>query len=265
MRLDPAYGIEAPELGWVPAPRYLLRRSRVLKLLRDVPRGRILEVGCGAGALLYDLAKEGFRCTGYDTSEDAVAVARKIHEQTGVTIGSTSSATWEADFDGLLAFEVLEHVDDDLGTIRQWARWVKPGGWFLISVPAHSSMWGPLDEWAGHVRRYGRSDLRRLVEQAALAIVHLECYGFPLSRLMHPVRSRRYAALLARHKSLTPTVSRARQTASSGIRRTEVLGSLYRFHVNGPGKLIMRVFIGLQGLFLNTDWGDGYLLLARKN
>ena len=54
---EPVYsrmtGAVVPEMGWVPPFRYLLRRSRILSLLRTVPRGALLEIGCGAGALLY--------------------------------------------------------------------------------------------------------------------------------------------------------------------------------------------------------------------
>ena len=52
MEIHPVYGISFPERGWVPAPRYLLRRDRVLRLLARLPVGRLLEIGCGSGALL---------------------------------------------------------------------------------------------------------------------------------------------------------------------------------------------------------------------
>lgn len=61
MYVHPVFGPVAPELGWVPAPRYLLRRSRVLRLLATVERGRLLEIGCGAGVLCQEVARLGFR------------------------------------------------------------------------------------------------------------------------------------------------------------------------------------------------------------
>src|SRR5688572_255286 len=70
-----SYGRVAPELGWVPAPRYLLRRHRALNLLKGLPRGRVLEVGCGAGALLNDLAGLGYDCTALESSSEARRVA----------------------------------------------------------------------------------------------------------------------------------------------------------------------------------------------
>ena len=49
---DSFLGPAAPDLGWVPAPRYLMRRARILRQLSTIPTGRLLEVGPGAGMIL---------------------------------------------------------------------------------------------------------------------------------------------------------------------------------------------------------------------
>lgn len=56
-------------------------------------------------------------------------------------------------FDAVLAFEVLEHVDDDTGLLEEVARVTTPGGMLIMSTPIHASMWSPLDDACGHVRR----------------------------------------------------------------------------------------------------------------
>src|SRR3546814_16277129 len=76
-------GIVAPDAGWVPPIRYLLRRARILELLRKQPVGRLLEVGCGAGALLCDLTRRGYAAQGLETSEKALQVAARIAEIKG--------------------------------------------------------------------------------------------------------------------------------------------------------------------------------------
>ena len=58
--LHPTYGPALPELNWVPAPSYLMRRHRVLRLLRDMAPCRVLDIGCGPGALLRDFADRAF-------------------------------------------------------------------------------------------------------------------------------------------------------------------------------------------------------------
>lgn len=56
-------------------------------------------------------------------------------------------------FDAVLAFEVLEHVDDDTGLLDEVARVTASGGMIIMSTPVHASMWSPLDDACGHVRR----------------------------------------------------------------------------------------------------------------
>lgn len=56
-------------------------------------------------------------------------------------------------FDAVLAFEVVEHVEDDTGLIEEMARVSRNGAVLLLSTPVHASMWSPLDDACGHVRR----------------------------------------------------------------------------------------------------------------
>ncbi len=56
-------------------------------------------------------------------------------------------------FDALLAFEVVEHVEDDTGLLGEMARVSRPDAVLLLSTPVHASMWSPLDDACGHVRR----------------------------------------------------------------------------------------------------------------
>src|SRR3546814_6549126 len=72
-----------------------------------------------------------------------------------------------------MAFEVLEHIEDDHAALRQWLGWLKPGGILLMSVPAHPSQWNAADVWAGHFRRYRKRELLGLVEENVLELEHV--------------------------------------------------------------------------------------------
>jgi SAM-dependent methyltransferase len=81
----------------------------------------------------------------------------------------------------IFALNVIEHIEDDSGAIREIRRKLKPGGILLIYVPAFACLWTGLDEKLGHYRRYTKTSLRRLVEQEGFAIEHLryaDCLGF---------------------------------------------------------------------------------------
>src|SRR3546814_21154103 len=57
---DSLLGPAAPDLGWVPAPRYLHRRARILSQLRGLPASELLDIGPGAGMLMQALSARGF-------------------------------------------------------------------------------------------------------------------------------------------------------------------------------------------------------------
>lgn len=260
-----SYGRVAPELGWVPAPRYLLRRHRVLKLLKCLPRGKVLEVGCGAGALLNDLTGLGFDCIALESSSDARQVAKELNAgNSHATVFADAQEGWSGHFDYLLAFEVLEHIEDDFSALQQWVQWLKPSGRLILSVPAHPHLWSDSDVWAGHFRRYRRVQLRDLMEQTGLSVDRIECYGFPLANAIEPIRARFHAKALERRRKVeTAAEDKALGTSRSGIERpTET--RLYPLLASWPGVLVMSSFCRFQGLFLRTDWGTGYLAIGRR-
>lgn len=59
----------------------------------------------------------------------------------------------DGSFDAVLAFEVVEHVEDDAGLLSEVARVSRPEALLILSTPVHASMWSPLDDACGHVRR----------------------------------------------------------------------------------------------------------------
>ena len=189
---SPLFGPVVPEIGWAPPLRYLLRRNRVLKLLAPLPMEALLEVGCGSGALLHELARFAQQAVGLETSEPAVRMAREIARLGGgrQEVVDMPSALWSGHFDLVCAFDVLEHIEQDTTAVDQWLGWLRPGGRLCISVPAHGARWGAGDVWAGHYRRYERAGLQELLRSKGMRIEHFECYGFPLANLTEAMGNR---------------------------------------------------------------------------
>ena len=106
----------------------------VLKDLRRINAGAVLEVGCGTGAfahLLFDRTSLGY--VGFDFSAVAVERARR---RTGVSdrffVGNAlERANYEVPHDTIVCTEVLEHIGDDLGVIKNWSSGMK----CVCSVP----------------------------------------------------------------------------------------------------------------------------------
>jgi SAM-dependent methyltransferase len=250
------FGPSAPALGWVPAPRYWLRRRRVLQLLRHVPHGTLLEIGCGAGALLSEARRLGFDVYAIETSAEACKLARKFTgDPKGHRIREAPGKDWPDRFDLVAAFEVLEHIEDDVGALRKWRDFLEPGGQLLLSVPAHQRMWNASDELAGHYRRYGRKDLSAAFVEAGLELVHCEFYGYPLANVSERLR--------VRYASKTPTKGKVERTALSGIeRKTETL--LWPMVANPLGAGLFLFADWMQRLFLDGERGNGILAIARR-
>jgi SAM-dependent methyltransferase len=76
-------------------------------------------------------------------------------------------------FDFVLAQNVIEHIDRDEEAVAAMRDALRPGGTLTILAPAHQRLFGSLDRAYGHHRRYGRADLRALVEGAGLVVDEL--------------------------------------------------------------------------------------------
>jgi len=252
MVVHPQYGAYLPG-RWVPAPRYLLRRDRLLAHLSPLRPGRVIEVGCGSGAFLHELQLRGFRCTGLDTSAAAIATSRLLLGG-AIELYDRAQPNWEGQFDYLVACEVLEHIEDDKTALQSWLKWLKGGGTVFLSVPAHMSLWGPHDVFSGHVRRYSRDALDSLARECGVVDRRIECYGFPITTITHKLRN-----LAVRHQARG---SQVENTAKSGIDRS-VDTKLFGYQTSLPGRLIMKTGCLLQRLFLRTELGEGYLLVGR--
>lgn len=256
------FGLVAPSLGWAPPLRYLLRRARILKLMRCLPRGALVEVGCGAGALLDDFSVLGFGSVGLETSPAAFAMARSLAACSGgpQTILEDPDPSWNETQQIVCAFDVLEHIELDSNAVEEWVSWLQPQGFLMLSVPAHRDRWTEGDEWAGHWRRYDRRDIIQLLESRGLSIKHIECYGFPLANITEVLGRRVYRRLLAERAQDT---SKAQATAGSGIERAEVRKLFSRINTM-PGRFALRGCFLLQAVASRTDWGSGYLVLAQR-
>jgi SAM-dependent methyltransferase len=126
---------------------------------------RILDAGCGSGRNMIELAQLG-PVTGVELSGASVEKARQ--RGCGEVIeGSVLEMPFaDASFDLAVSFDVIEHLEDDLGALRELRRTVAPGGALLLTVPAYQWLWSGHDEINHHHRRYTRRSLQTVAEQA---------------------------------------------------------------------------------------------------
>lgn len=162
---------EVEESHWWYIGRRRIIRSFVKEICAGITdhRPRILDVGCGTGANLMLLSQFG-DAEGVDVSPDALAFCRERGLQ-NVRLGSAESLPYaDGMFDLVTAFDVVEHIDDDVAALREMRRVLRPGGRILLFVPTFMLLWGVQDEVSHHRRRYRLSELRRAVTQAGFEV-----------------------------------------------------------------------------------------------
>jgi len=254
---------QEPAKDWVAPPRFLLRLDLVRRLVARLPKDRpILELGSGAGAMLEELARLGFQdVTGTDVSASATQTASARlaflppeRRPRLLRASLDAFAPERARFGAILAFEVLEHVEDDERLVAQAYDLLEPGGRMLVSVPAHQDRFSVVDEAVGHFRRYERDQLRARFTDAGFEVEILWCYGYPLTNLLGKIRRRTTTP----PEPGSPEALRLRSAESGNTLPARKLVKLL------VRPATMAPFLTAQRWFLHADRGDGYLLLARK-
>lgn len=155
------------------------------------PGERFLEIGCGTGYVLRALAEEcGMRVTGSELFGEGLEHARRRIPGAELVELDAREMPYEEQFDLAGAFDVLEHIDDDVGVLRGLHRALRPGGFLVITVPQHPRLWSDADEHAHHVRRYRRRELVDRIAEAGFEVVRTTSFVMSLLPLMAAARWR---------------------------------------------------------------------------
>jgi SAM-dependent methyltransferase len=134
----------------------------VVSALELQPGARVLDLCCGQGRHAVELAKRGFRVTGFDLSEYLLGLARDCADEAEVACefvrGDMREIPWDSEFDAVVnlytAFGYLESDEEDERVLHAVRRALRPGGLFLSDQPSRerTSSWlgnGRKDWWEG--------------------------------------------------------------------------------------------------------------------
>jgi SAM-dependent methyltransferase len=100
------------------------------------------------------------------------------------------------------AFDVVEHIDDDVAFLRHIHRLLVPGGRFYATVPAFGKLWSNEDDYAGHFRRYTRKSWREVIAAAGFEMEYVTCIFAWLSVPVLLMRSLPYRLRRSRKEGL---------------------------------------------------------------
>lgn len=144
----------------------------LFRLLQPASDSRILEVGCGGGALLAFLQNKGHRPVGVDVSEEAVRLASLAAPSSRVLQADAADLPFpDASFDRLLSHHLVEHLADLPGALREWRRVLEPGGLMVICTPNRLYPSPRIFDDPGHVHLYHRKELEELVGGCGFKVV----------------------------------------------------------------------------------------------
>jgi SAM-dependent methyltransferase len=167
---------------------YCARRKIIADLIRretQLPNNaHILEIGCGTGHNLAMLSGFG-HVEGLELDDEARALSEK---RLGRKVMSSPlpelAEVPDRHYHLIGAFDVIEHIEDDRAALASIARKLRPGGKFILTVPAHQWMWSVHDVVNHHKRRYSKRGLKELIDSSPLKLERIGYFNsllFPLA------------------------------------------------------------------------------------
>lgn len=152
---------------------------RVREVRPHLPPGRWLDVGCSSGAFVRAARGDGIDARGIELAAPAVANA----QASGLPVEQSRIEDHQPDqpYDGVTAFDVIEHVQDPVSFVKNAERLLLPSGKLALTVPNLASVTCRLmgKRWYfyipdGHLYYFGPRTLRAL----------LEAHGFEVERIV---------------------------------------------------------------------------------
>jgi len=233
---DEWFEIANPEHFWVQW-RYEFFKSFVGET--ELKGKHFFEVGCGHGLIINQIEVEFDSIVdGCDLNEYAL---NKIQNNKGELFCYNifqQEKNFKNHYDGLILFDVVEHIADDLEFLRSSLFHVKSGGLVTVNVPAYQAFYSRYDTVLGHQRRYTKKMLHDLFQEAGLTDIRVAYWGFSM-----------LPALVARKILLT--LRPRTDVAQNGFKPpSESINSLFKRMMKAELKLMKKPFMGTSVMAL---------------
>jgi 2-polyprenyl-3-methyl-5-hydroxy-6-metoxy-1,4-benzoquinol methylase len=160
--------------------RLKINEWRFAEIAPYLNNGNILDVGCGVGYFLNVASKNNLSTYGTEFSEQAVKKAKENHKN--IYKGSLEEANFpDSFFDNVTIFDVIEHVMDPTGTMKEIGRIIKKGGILSLTTPDFSSWHAKVfgKQWGliippEHISYFSRITMKKILENNGFEILTLQ-------------------------------------------------------------------------------------------
>ncbi len=198
------------------------------------PGYRVLEAGCGTGSVLAALEKvcTGGTVFGMDLFDEGLRFAR-MRSDCPLVQGDIHHPPFALRFPVIGLFDVLEHLPDDAGVLRDLRAMLAPNGALVLTVPARKSLWSYFDEASHHVRRYESAGLRARLEENGFQVEYLSPYMMSIYPLVWLTRR------LARGQS-SATAQQTQSMAEDELRIIPVVNEVLAWVLRQEARLVYR-------------------------
>ncbi len=204
---------------------------------RLAPGYRVLEVGCGTGNVLDALEESAQKGTviGMDIHREGMLWAQRRVDRAFLVQGDAAHPPFSVRFEVVGLFDVLEHLDDDVGALRGLRQLLTERGVLLLTVPADPNLWSYFDVGSHHKRRYYESDLRAKLVESGYVVEYLT----PYMSVLQPVMwlGRRFAAWRAARPQ---SAAEAWSVAEADLRVRPVSGAVLDFLLEQELRVLRR-------------------------
>jgi 2-polyprenyl-3-methyl-5-hydroxy-6-metoxy-1,4-benzoquinol methylase len=181
---DEYYSHQENKKGFVPrlyeAIKKINLKHKFRLASRDLPVGKLLDIGCGVGDFLHVAENKGWQCTGVEPSEEAREIARQ-RIKGDLLYSEDLNHLPDQSFDLITMWHVLEHVDDLKWQVAQLQRLIKPNGRIVIAVPNYRSYDGRFYNayWAAydvprHLNHFNKTVLTKMFKTSGLSLVSMD-------------------------------------------------------------------------------------------
>jgi SAM-dependent methyltransferase len=232
---------------WVRSRNRLFKRI-VYDNLLPTGKTKFLEIGCGTGGFIQQIVEnKKLKITGSEIYLKGLLYAKKNLPNVDFIQFDVTNGRIDEVFDLVVAFDVLEHIENDVVAISNINRMLNKGGCFIMTVPQHMFLWSKLDELVKHKRRYARHDLVTKLRKNGFDISYTTSFLFTLFPLM----------LISR------IFDKGRDRSQSDEKALEKRVKFSKVS-NWIFDSLMRIDEALIRLGISLPWGGTLVVVARK-